>query len=463
MRSITWRLTFWYAAILVLILTVCGAAAFLTMRYMLFSAAARETATAVSTVQDMAGRQGENGQGSYNHVDLDDPDLVHTAGSGILWVQIISAQGRVLNSSRTLTDGPLAPGYIGPPKLSRVMGQDAYVAGGRLPGGAVVQAAHPLTREEDFLDDLSQIFVILVAGGLLLALTGGRLITRAALKPVHSLTLTAREISTTDLRRRLTLRGARDELYVLGETFNDMLDRLERGFRSQQEFIAAASHDLRTPVTVIKSYAELLSRWGKNKPEVVDESTQALTRAANLMDRIVNDLLMLTQVDSGFALKPSPVNLTEIAEEMVQVARAVARDVTVEMAPAPSVTVEADEHYLHRALWALVDNAIKYNRPGGKVTLLVAADGTKALFGVSDTGPGIPEESLSRIFERFYRVDQARGHGRGFGLGLALAKSIVEAHGGKIEVQSRQGKGTRFTVVLPLASQGLSGPPNSLR
>jgi signal transduction histidine kinase len=326
-----------------------------------------------------------------------------------------------------------------------------YLAGGRLPGGALVQVARPVTGEEDFLNDLSQVFLALAAGGLLLALTGGRLVTRAALKPVHNLTLTAQKISTTDLRRRITLRGARDELYVLGETFNKMLDRLERGFKSQQDFIAAASHDLRTPVTVIKSYADLLSRWGKDEPKVVDESTQALTRAANLMERIVSDLLMLSQVDAGFPLKSTPVDLAALAGEMLEVAREVAKDMTVEMPPAPPVTVEADEHYLYRALWALVDNAIKYNRPDGKVVLQVGASRSQAFFRVSDTGPGIEDESLSRIFERFYRADRARGHGKGFGLGLALAKSIVEAHGGKIAVESRLNEGSTFTVLLPLA------------
>ncbi|MDA8337348.1 MAG: HAMP domain-containing sensor histidine kinase [Peptococcaceae bacterium] len=449
MRSITWRLTFWYAAILVIILAVSGVAAFLAMRYTLYTGAARETAAAVSTVQKMASRQGE--RDNYDRVDLDDPDLIYATGSSVLWVQITSAGGRVLNRSRTLTSALPTPVYLGPPKLSRIMGQDVYLAGGRLPGGATVQVARPLKREEDFLRDLSQVFLLLVAGGLLLALTGGRFVTRAALTPVHNLTLTAQKISTTDLRRRLTLRGPRDELYVLGETFNNMLDRLERGFHSQQDFIAAASHDLRTPVTVIKSYADLLSRWGKNEPAVIEESTEALTRAANLMERIVNDLLMLTQVDAGFPLQLTPVDLAELAGEMLRVARDIAPDMTIEMPPASPVMVKADEHYLYRALWDLVDNAVKYNRPEGKVVLEVGLRQGQAFFSVTDTGPGIEDEILPRIFERFYRADRARGQGKGFGLGLALAKSIVEAHGGKIEVESRLGQGSRFTVLLPRA------------
>ncbi|HUW65809.1 MAG TPA: HAMP domain-containing sensor histidine kinase [Spirochaetia bacterium] len=458
MRSITWRLTIWYAGILVVILTISGLAAFWGMRYILFNNAAQEAHRAVSTVQNMAAPDEDNDTGGFSHLDLDDPALVNAAGNSILWLQVTSPAGTVLTSSLNLKNRPLDPGYSGPPKLLSLDGRDVYLAGGRLPGGATVQVARPLAGEEDFLKELARVFVFLVLGGLLLALAGGWVITRAAMSPVQRLTLTAQKIGTSDLRRRLSLRGARDELYVLGETFNQMLDRLEKGFRSQQEFVAAASHDLRTPLTVIKSYADLLSRWGKNEPAVVDESVQAINRAAGLMERLVNDLLLLTQVDAGMPFQPVTLDLTEMAVETLQMARAMAGDITVEMPSVPPVAVDADDHYLRRALWALVDNALKYNRPGGKVVLLVGVDQGQAFFSVTDTGPGIAEESISRIFERFYRADDARTQGKGFGLGLALAKSIVEAHGGRITVQSRPGEGSCFTILLPVsgARQGSS-------
>lgn len=454
MRSITWRLTVWYAAILVSILAICGLAAFWSMRYVLFSGAAQAAASAVTAVQKMAASQESNGRGNYNHIDLDDPELINAAGSNMLLVQITSSGGRVLNSSWALKNAVLAPGYVGSPVLSRFQGQAVYLAGGRLAGGALVQVARPLTREEDFLKDLARIFMLLVLAGLLLALAGGWVITRAALRPVHNLTQTARQISATDLRRRISLRGGRDELYVLGETFNQMLDRLERSFRSQQEFVAAASHDLRTPLTVIKSYADLLNRWGKNEPAVVDESVQAITRAAGLMERLVNDLLLLAHMDARPPLKPASLDLAGLAEETVQEAHAIAKDVSVEMKQASSVPVDADEHYLRRAIWVLVDNAIKYNRPGGKVEIAVGEEEGQASFRVSDTGPGIGPDDLPHIFERFYRTDQARGQGKGFGLGLALARSIVEAHGGKITVHSEPGKGSSFTIMLPAQKPG---------
>lgn len=452
MRSITWRLTVWYAAILVFILTICGLAAFWSMRYVLYTGAAQEAVAAVQTVQKMAVTREGNSRDNYSHIDPDDPELINAAGNNMILVQITSPDGRVLSSSWALKNAPLSPGYVGPPVLTRFRGREVYLAGGKLAGGALVQVARPLAREEEFLQDLARVFMFLVLAGLLLALAGGWLLTRAALRPVYNMTRTARQISATDLRRRIALRGSRDELYVLGETFNQMLDRLERAFCSQQEFVAAASHDLRTPLTVIKSYAELLNRWGKNEPTVVEESVRAINRAAGLMERLVNDLLLLARVDAGPTLQPVLLDLTELAVETLQEARAVAKNLTVEINPAPPILINADEHYLRRAIWALVDNAIKYNRPGGKVEIRLEAREGKACFSVHDTGTGIEAGDLPRIFERFYRADQARGQGRGFGLGLALARSIVESHGGTITVRSQPGRGSSFTVMLPLAA-----------
>lgn len=450
MRSITWRLTAWYTGILAFILIVCGLAAFWGMRYILFSDAANEAARAVTTVQNMITARQDNDDTGYKYLDLDDPALLNAAQNGVLWVQITSGTGTILNSSPTLGTRPLAPGYTGPPKLISINGQEVYLAGGRLPLGAMIQVARPLAGEEDFLKDLSGVFTLLALGGLLLALAGGWGITRAAMSPVQRLTCTARQIGAGDLHRRLNVRGARDELYALGEAFNQMLDRLERGFQSQLDFVAAASHDLRTPLTVIKSYADLLSRWGKNEPAVVEESVLAIKQAAGLMESLVNDLLLLNQVDAGFPFQPTTLDLTDLATETLQSACAIASDITLQKTADPPIEVMAYGHNLRRAMWALVDNAIKYG--GGQISLRVGRDAVQGFFSVTDNGPGITKEDLPRIFERFYRADEARTQGKGFGLGLALAKGIVEAHQGRIMVQSHPGEGSCFTIVLPLVT-----------
>ncbi len=459
MRSFTWRLTLWYTALLMAVLLVFGGVAFLGVRYVLFSAAAREVEATLTSVAQLTGG-GSDEQGDYSHMDLDDPAITAVLGGGPVWVQITDAGGRVVNRSRGLEESPPVPVHVGPP-VRGVLGRDnVLLAGVRLAGGSGLQAVRSLDREEEFLGTLARVFALVALAGLVPAVIGGRTIARRALRPVETLTRTAREITTSDLSRRIPLAGPHDELRVLGETVNGMLARLEDGYRRQREFVAAASHDLRTPLAVVRSYSELLGRWGGGDPEVVAESSRAIGRAALTMERLVNDLLLLAHVDSRTRLETAPLRLDELAAETVEEARAVAPKAVVERGPSEPVTVTADVAYLRRAVWALVDNALKYG--GGKVTVAVglamakAGAGAKAgaeaeaFLSVADNGPGMTAEERSRVFERFYRTDRARGRGSGFGLGLPTARAIVEAHGGRIEAESAPGQGSRFTVWLPV-------------
>lgn len=460
MRSITWRLTLWYTAILMVIIIVCGTAAFWGMRYFVFTKANQEMQTSMAAVKKFILSQGQNGE--YKSVNLDDPTLTASSESGILWVQITTSDGRVLNSSQNLGNAVLSPGYTGPAvlveprkherEMPRKHEKEMLLAGTELTKDTTVQVAFTISREEHFLEILASILGLLTFGGLALAVVGGWIITRKALKPIKSLTIAARQISTTDLSCRIALNGPRDELYTLAETFNRMLDRLEKGFRSQQEFVAAASHDLRTPLTIIKSYTDLLKRWGKDDRAVMEESVQAMAKAVGVMERLVNDLLLLARMQARPSFNIMPLSLGELVEETVREARALSEDINITVDITEQAIVAADEYYLRRALWVLVDNALKYNRPGGEVTVSVTVNKNRgqAILSVDDNGPGIDREDLPKIFDRFYRGDPARSQGKGFGLGLSLAKEIVEAHHGAITVDSQPDKGSRFTIVLPL-------------
>ncbi|MHB8928344.1 MAG: sensor histidine kinase [Bacillota bacterium] len=449
MRSFSWRLTLWYTALLMAVLLIFGLVAFLGVRYVLFSAAAREVEATLASVQRMTGAGGDE-QGDYDHMDLDDPAVTAVLGSGPVWVQITASDGRVINRSRGLEGAAPLPAYVGPPMRTRIGDGNALLAGAKLTGGVQLQAVRPLEREEEFLAALARVFALVALTGLAPAVIGGRAIARGALRPVETLTRTAREITASDLSRRIPLAGPRDELYVLGETVNGMLARLEESYRRQREFVAAASHDLRTPLAVVRSYTDLLGRWGGGDPEVVAESSRAIGRAALTMERLVNDLLLLAHVDARLKLETSPLRLDEVAAETVEEARAVAPGVTVEQGPLEPVTVSADVAYLRRAVWALVDNALKYG--GGRVTVSAGREGGEGFLRVADSGPGIEPEELPRIFERFFRTDRARSLGGGFGLGLPTARAIVEAHGGRLEADSEPGHGSRFTIKLPAAS-----------
>jgi signal transduction histidine kinase len=412
------------------------------MRYLLYKEAAQEVKGALITVKKMSTSKEKN---------LDAPELTASVENGILWVQIVGADGKVINCSEALKKVVVDPDYEGPPFIYRIHGQQFFLAGAKLPGNYRVQILRPLNREERFLNILTDVFGFLVLAGLILAAMGGWFITRSALYPIQNLIKTARNISTTDLNQRIQLTGPHDELYQLGETLNQMLERLEKGFQSQQEFLNAASHDLRTPLAVIRSYSDILNRWGKDEPKVIQESLPAIAKAVNVMERLVNDLLLLAKMQSGPSLNLEPVTLNELAGEVTHEAQVITENITVILQETNPIIIKADEYYLKRALWALVDNAVKYTPPGGKVAIRVNENESKeAEITISDTGPGISLEELPKIFERFYRSDFSRSLGKGFGLGLTIAKEIVEALGGRIEVESEIGKGSVFKIMIPL-------------
>ena len=231
-----------------------------------------------------------------------------------------------------------------------------------------------------------------------------------------------------------------------------MIARLEASFRQVRQFSADASHELRTPLTVMKGETELALRRARPAEDyrlVLESSLEEIDR----MVRIVDELLFLSRADLGeVRIESQPVRLDALVEDVQRQAAVLGQelDVQVMSGTVEPVTVQGDELRLHELLLNLVDNAVKYSRPGGKVALALARDGATARLSVTDDGIGISAEARARIFDRFYRADEARAHAReGTGLGLAICKWIVEAHHGRIEVQSTVGQGATFTVVLP--------------
>jgi heavy metal sensor kinase len=313
----------------------------------------------------------------------------------------------------------------------------------------------------------------LVPLALLLAGTGGWLLARRALRPVDQMTTTARRIEAEHLAERLGGTEADDELGRLARTLNEMLARLEAAFAQVRNFSSDASHELRTPLTILKGEIEVALR----SPRPAEEYRRVLTSAleeVERMSRLVDDLLLLSRADAGaLRWERRPVELDRLVEEVAKQGDILGRGHTIRVSihTLEPLVVQGDGQRLKQLLLNLVDNAIKYTPPGGSVSLGLKAakreashvDSTSfqgagegadcAEIAVRDTGIGIPPEALPRVFERFYRVDQARSREvGGAGLGLCIAKTIAEAHGGRIELESTVGAGSTFTVVLPLAS-----------
>jgi heavy metal sensor kinase len=300
-------------------------------------------------------------------------------------------------------------------------------------------------------------FLLVMAAVLPLALLfaggGGWLLAQRALRPVDRMTEAARRISAEHLDERLDTIGSGDELDRLAATLNDMLGRLDAAFRQIRQFSADASHELQTPLTILKGELEVALR----APRSPEEYRRVLMSALEEGERIahlVEGLLLLSRADAGvLRMDQQPLALDGLVAEVCEQARvlAEARRVALKLDAVTPVTMQGDRAHLRRLLLNLVDNGIKYTPSGGRVTLSLQRDDGWAALRVADTGIGLASEEQERIFQRFYRAPEALSRGEeGSGLGLCIARSIAEAHGGRIEVQSAVGCGSTFTVFLPL-------------
>jgi heavy metal sensor kinase len=315
----------------------------------------------------------------------------------------------------------------------------------------LVQVAVSLDSAETARARFLLILVALAPLAIGAAGCGGWFLARRALAPVDAMVDAARRIEAQDLSLRLQAPETADELGRLAAVLNDMLARLERSFTTVRQFSADAAHELRTPLTILKGEIEVALRSATGAAE----SRRVLESCLEEVDRLgalVEDLLFLARSDSGTVMPPdTPVELAELLGEVAPALQALAETngITLEMRPTQALKVPGSRNLLFRVLFNLGENAIKYTPAGGHVALELRRDGDAAVLEVSDTGPGIPADEHTRIFDRFYRGDPARKRG-GTGLGLALVRSIVSLHGGRITVTSGPRSGTCFRVSLPL-------------
>lgn len=277
-------------------------------------------------------------------------------------------------------------------------------------------------------------------------------ISRKALRPITDIASAAKGMSASNLSERIEADGAKDELLELIEVLNGMLGRIEAAYNNQKQFVSDASHELRTPISVIQGYADMLDRWGKSDPEVRDEAIEAIKSESRGMKELVEQLLFIARHENAsHRYEKEFFDLGEMAAEALKDTQMIAGDHDVRAGSLESVIVSGDRTALKQALRVFLDNALKYTAPDGKITLSCVHEPGWARLTVEDNGIGIPSEDLRRVFDRFYRTPDVRGSEvDGHGLGLSIARMIVQAHGGQIEVQSKQGKGSRFHIILPV-------------
>ncbi len=307
----------------------------------------------------------------------------------------------------------------------------------------------------DVLGTFKSILVITTVSVAVLAAICGAFLASRALRPVSRMTQTAQEIGESDLSQRVDVKSE-DELGRLALTLNHMIERLESAFNRQRQFTADASHELRTPLSVIQGESTLALKEDRTTEEY-RKSLELISQEVTYMASIIDKLLVLARTDAGKEpLNVTEVNLKNLVEEIAPDIEVLAQEKKQQfkLGSMEEIRVKGDNAKLRAVFLNLLQNAVKYTDNEGEISISVFSKDHEATVAVSDTGIGISTEHLPLIFERFYRVDKARSRSEGgTGLGLSIAKQIVEAHGGRIEVESQLGKGSQFRIILPLNGQ----------
>lgn len=285
---------------------------------------------------------------------------------------------------------------------------------------------------------------------VLLSLLGGRWLSNIIMRPISNVIKTMEDIEQSGVPKKIPIQNkTRDELQTLARTFNRMIERLQENMEKQNQFVSDASHELKTPLTIIKSYANLLRRHGVQKTEIVDEAIQAIHSEATRIQKMTETFLDLATLENENIVEMTEVDLVSLSQNILKQLKDVyRREIILDFKESP-IIIKADELKIKQVIIILLDNAIKYSHD--KIEISLDKNNHQATIRIKDYGIGIPQEEIENIFERFYRVDKARSRvSGGTGLGLNIAKSIVKLHKGEINIKSKEGSGTEVVLTLPI-------------
>lgn len=310
----------------------------------------------------------------------------------------------------------------------------------------------PMSDEALFIKNLVKSLLVTNALGLFVAVVSGIFISLRILRPIRNITATAKEIEINQLGKRFEVTDSNDELQELARTFNHMLNRIQTGFEQQRRFVADASHELRTPVTVISGYVDILDRWGKQDPAALQEGISAIKSEAMNIYELIEKLLFLARADqSKQVINKVTVAMEPLIADIIQETRLIAPGHKIELPLNDPAAIHGDPTYIKEMLRIFIDNSIKYTPEGGTIRITSQKADHHLDVTIQDTGIGIPEEDQPKVFNRFYRVDKSRSKATGgTGLGLSIARWIADQHNSTINLSSTLGEGTTITVRIPL-------------
>ncbi|MBL4931285.1 sensor histidine kinase [Clostridium paridis] len=319
-------------------------------------------------------------------------------------------------------------------------------------GDIKVVAQYGFSNELNELKIILSILVLVEVVLILLSLSKATKGTKKILKPIDEMNNTVKNITINELNTRLNISGTQNELKDLSITVNDMLDRIQKSYEVQNQFVSDASHELRTPIAVIQGYVKLLDRWGKEDQKVLQESIDAIKSEAENMKKLVENLLFLARGDKNTQeINFEIFTLENLMEEILKDTQLIDSNHNIILERNDSVEIYGDRKLIKQMLRIFIDNSIKYTPIDGTIKLNSYLEKKEVLIVIEDNGIGISEEDLPKIFNRFYRADESRTRETGgTGLGLSIARWIVKSHKGQISVKSALDKGTKIIISLPL-------------
>jgi len=462
------RLLLWYASITLIAVPFFGAATYFGYRHLMFKALENEHETIIKAIESRF----DPVTGTFPGIDA--PELYLNVDLEEAYMILYDADGRAIYRSPIADKITLSlPMAKDKPELVSIVKYDSEALPVYHPASHEMirfrAVSHKLFHEGEFIgwvnvassmddvdDALKRLSKTLFGAKLIVLLVllgGGFLIVRRSLRPIVAMTAKAREISSTNLSERIEIMDKTDEIGQLAMVLNGLLDRLERAFASQQQFIADAAHELKTPIAILRT------NWEDelNNPDVPHALKERLVgdiETITRLSRVINDLLLLSQTDPATrSFQFAAVQLNDLTKDVISDTKVLAemKRQKIECGPIEPAVVRGDRDRLYQLLFNLIDNAVKFTPREGKITVGLGVDRDIAVLTVRDTGRGIPQEDLPHIFNRFYRVDEDRSRQTGgSGLGLSICLMIAEAHSGEIRVGSEPGKGALFEVRLPV-------------
>ncbi len=453
--EISTKITMTYTACFILLLMIINAVMYFGVYYALYRPASRSIQYSMKSVKDLMDTLAQNPH-DFNPNSIREP-LV----AGVV-LRAIDDNGNILadTDSHYLTNDDFNKTIIENPSI--LSNEDMEVAAYR---DALVYRSkmdytfegehvtlyffRTITSEKTLLDNLENMLLVLNILGIIFAVAFGNITSKKILKPIKTMTEHAEKIAFGKMDGRIEIPPANDELTELAKTFNEMLDRVQGGINSQQEFVIKASHALLNPATAVLGSTETLKKYGLEEPKIFYEMTDAISDSIISMDRILRNLLFISRVDQNRQkVNKAKLNLAYLIQQAVELKQITAPSYNFQILQNDDAAICGDEDLILQMLEVFLDNAVKYNPDNKKIIVVSKVIGDKINLSISDSGAGIEPEHFDKIFERFFRICAVEDV-EGGGLGLTIARWIADSHNIKIEIASELGKGTTFTLIIP--------------